>query len=68
MAYIGDYPPPPRPEDLDFSEGEKPHLCYKGLFYPAKPNQTKCIEKEYKMLIILNTYWDNMDNVFRSNS
>ena len=42
MAYIGDYPP----EDLDFSEGEKPHLCYKGLFYSAKPNQTKCIEKE----------------------
>ena len=66
MAYIGDYPPPP--EDLDFSEGEKPHLCYKGLFYPAKPNETKCIEKEYKMLIILNTYWDNMDNVFGSNS
>ena len=52
MAYIGDYPP----EDLDFSEGEKPHLCYKGLFYSAKPNETKCIETEYKMLIILNTY------------
>ena len=68
MAYIGDYPPPPPPEDLDFSEGEKPHLCYKGLFYPAKPNETKCIEKEYKMVIILNTYSDNMDNVFGSNS
>ena len=62
MAYIGDYPPT---EDLDFSEGEKLHLCYKGLFYSAKRNETKCIEKEMK---ILNTFWDNIDNVFGSNS
>ena len=67
MAYIGDSPPPPT-EDLDFSEGEKLHLCYKGLFYSAKRNETKCIEKEYKMLIILSTFWDNIDNVFGSNS
>ena len=63
MAYIRDYPPPT--EDLDFSEGEKLHLCYKGLFYSAKRNETKCIEKEMK---ILNTFWDNIDNVFGSNS
>ena len=66
MAYKGDYSPPPPPtEDLDFSEGEKLHLCYKGLFYSAKRNETKCIEKEMK---ILNTFWDNIDNVFGSNS